>query len=158
MRLNARNFYPWEIMASDRSETFSLLEEDLQQPVSFVILQLGENVSDATTFSEDLAELIKFLKARLSPKTILVLGNFWKNDALDAQKQDVCASTGAKYISLKDLQTPAYMAGLHAVVTGMHGERHEITHDGVARHPNDQAMKAIAERICQALDASSMQQ
>lgn len=108
---------------------------------------------DAVTFSEDLVELIALLKARLSPEVILVLGNFWQNDALDMEKQKACEKTGARYISLKDLQSPAYQVGLHAVVQGMKGEQHEVLHDGVARHPNDQAMKIIAERVCRVLES-----
>ena len=152
-KLRARNFYQWEAMANDRAEALSLLEEEFLQPASFVVLQLGENVVDAVTFSEDLVELIALLKARLSPEVILVLGNFWQNDALDMEKQKACEKTGARYISLKDLQSPAYQVGLHAVVQGMKGEQHEVLHDGVARHPNDQAMKIIAERVCRVLES-----
>ncbi len=153
-QLRIFNFYQWEVMAYDRAETLSLLENILASPADFVVLQLGENIADTTTLAADLEELLHHLISRLHPKKLLVLGNFWANEAVDDIKQAVCKTTGATYISLKDLQTPEYMAGLHTIVQGADGTSHEILHAGVARHPGDAAMKEIARRINDALAAN----
>ena len=145
------NFFQWEIMSYDRAESLSLLKVVLRPPIDFVVVQLGENVADATTFESDLRELILFIRSRVLPKKILVLGNFWSNDALDMSKQRVCKTTRTCFLSLKDLQISTCTVGLHALVKGNDGTSHEILRAGVARHPGDFAMDAIAQRIVHAL-------
>lgn len=153
-QLRIFNFYQWEVMAYDRAETLSLLENILASPADFVVLQLGENIADTTTLAADLEELLHHLMSRLHPKKLLVLGNFWANETVDNIKQAACKAAGATYISLKDLQTPEFMAGLHTIVQDADGTPHEILHAGVARHPGDAAMKEIARRINDALAAN----
>ena len=147
------NLYAWELAAHDRAQPLELMDGALKDNLDVVVLQMGENVFDHSAMETDLTELLKRIKSKSPKAKILVLGNFWQNDALDEIKETVCQKMGAVYISLKDLQAPEYYAGLGTVVYGDDGEAHTIDHAGVAKHPGNRAMVAIAERIVAALDA-----
>ena len=137
----------WEALAHDRAQPLGMMESAFKGNLDAVIVQMGENVISCSTMAGDLSELLEHIKSKATKAKIMVLGNFWPNDALDEIKKAVCQKMGVAYISLKDLQTPEYFAGLGATVYGDNGEAHTIEHAGVAQHPGNKAMIAIAERI-----------
>ena len=121
-------------------------DADYQQDLSFqpdvVVIAIGENLGsyDATVFRE------KFLAycqgfANLSPKpTMLIRAPFWDNSAVAAIEQAVAEEVGAKFINVGDIG-----ADVSNQAQGLFSD------SGVARHPGDKGMKAIAERMLAAL-------
>lgn len=55
---------------------------------------------------------------------------------------------GVKYVSLDGVKDNSlYYVGIGTEVEDSEGNKHSIEHDGVAIHPGDTGIEAIAERI-----------
>lgn len=143
------NMANWEIMWYDRNEALHLMDAYFGRKYGLVVIQLGENIQNIDTLEADLIELINYTKRHISTDVpVMIIGNFWINDAVDEIKKKVAAKTNSIYISLQDIQYDAkYKAGMPVSVVDDDGERHQIYHQGVAMHPGDIGMAAIAERI-----------
>lgn len=138
----AYNYYLWEVQALDRAETFSLIEPYLSDEINLITIQLGENVVDTTTLKEDFVELIKYIKVKAPNAKILLVGEFWKDDEIDAAKRYAAELCKIDFIDLSRIQNlDEYKAGIGAVVFDKNGDKHIIEHKGVAEHPNDKGMK-----------------
>lgn len=146
------NFYQWEIMHYDRAETLDMLKKFHGKNYDFIVIQLGENVHESDTFEEDFLELIKYIREKISARAkIFVVGNFWKNEIVDFIKFKISLMTGSFFVNLMDIQSAEFEIGTGVEVFGDDGQKHLVTHSGVAKHPNDRAMKICAERILHAL-------
>ena len=144
----AYNYYLWEVQALDRAETFSLIEPYLSDEINLITIQLEENVVDTTTLKEDFVELIKYIKVKASNAKILLVGEFWKDDEIDAAKRYAAELCKIDFIDLSRIQNlDEYKAGIGAVVFDKNGDKHIIEHKGVAEHPNDKGLKFIAKSI-----------
>lgn len=146
----AVNFFQWEVMAHDRSETYPLLKTERDESYTHVIVQLGENITDATTLFDDFVDLLRYLQKRFTNAVFLVLGSFFEQKAVDDIKEKVCAQMGMTFISFHDISGKKdYMAGGKINVQAG-SEKYCIEHGGVALHPNDRAMEIYADRIMKA--------
>ena len=144
----AYNYYAWEVQALDRDETFSLLDKYLDYDLDLVIIQLGENVIDVTTYESDFISLVNYIKNRCPRCRVFIIGDFWYSDDRREIKREIAKKSKSIYISLTDIQNREdFMCGMNTEVYGDDGEIHKITHAGVAKHPNDRAMEYIAEKI-----------
>lgn len=112
-----------------------------------VILCIGENVAALKTpeaqakYQDQVAALLKTLKS--NPKAaIIVRSSFWANEAKDSAMRKACDAVGGTYVDIsalaKDEQNYA------------RSER-PYKHAGVANHPGDRGMAAIAEAIVKAV-------
>jgi hypothetical protein len=101
---------------------------------SLVILQGGENDPFDVSFQDTYRSLLTFYKASNTP--YIVLGDWWSNTKSDFDRQQVVAH-GYAWIDLTILNKNPAMSG--------DGGPYHV--DGVAKHPNDQGMKAIADAI-----------
>lgn len=149
---NAFNFSTWEVQAHDRSETFELVEPYLSQKLDIITVQLWENVSDTTTYEDDLVSLLLFLKEKAPHARILVIGDIWSGGNAEPFKANAVKRTGVEFVSLDGItDNPDYSCGLGATVYDDEGNPHTVEHEGVAAHPGDKGMRAIAERILSVL-------
>lgn len=112
-----------------------------------IILAIGENVpglkneAEVTAFQESVTRLLRELKSDRSP-LILVRSCFWANAEKDAALRAACAAVGGTFIDIAHLgKDEANYA---------RSER-DFKHAGVANHPGDRGMAAIAEAILGAL-------
>lgn len=142
----AVNFSVWEITAHDRDQTLAKLDNLLDERISLVTIQLGENVKDFSTLPEDYVSLIEYVRRKTGGKAqIIVVGDFWRDESVRA---GAAAKTGADYASLKEaLNDPKYRSRIGAVVFDPAGNEHVVRHSGVAKHPGDEGMAFIADRI-----------
>ena len=105
----------------------------------FIIFRLGENVGDIAyeeqkIFTEKLENLIDYLK---NENTRVVFTTcFWENAEIDDAIKKVCDKTDGLLVELGDLGKDSTMKAI-----GL------FTHSGVAAHPGDKGMAAIAEKI-----------
>lgn len=112
-----------------------------------IILAIGENVpalatpEDQVIFSKRVTELLTMLKGDRSP-TILVRSCFWANETKDGVLRQACDSVEGVFVDIRALGKEE-----------AHHARSErpFKHEGVADHPGDQGMEAIARAIWQAI-------
>ena len=144
----AYNFSIWEITATDRTQTLSLLDGLLSNDIDLITLQLSENTSDLDTFDSDFEEMIRYIQERCSNAQIIVIGDFWDTGTKDEMKSVACVNTGVSFISLDEIKNkPEYECEIGTEVYDSDGQSHIVEHKGVSLHPNDKGMKWIADRI-----------
>lgn len=139
------NFGTWEVMAHDRGEVLSLLDSQLSEDEDLIVIQLGENVSDATTLASDYAELIRYCKGKAPRAKVLVIGNFWAKPEVEQAKAKGVADGEATLVGLdviKDNQAAQSARGEN--IMDRHNQLHAVQHAGVAKHPGNAGMLAIA--------------
>jgi hypothetical protein len=112
-----------------------------------VILAIGENVTTPKTdeakakFKESTVRLLTLLKGKGA--AVYVRSCFWADATKDALLKEACSAVGGVFVDIGALdKNKANFA---------RAER-EIAHAGVARHPGDQGMRAIADALIIALE------
>ena len=142
----AVNFFEWERSGHDRDQTLAKLDDLLDEHVSLVTVQLGENVVDFSTYDRDYVSLLEYVRKKTGPRTqIIVIGNFWKPDPVRSAAAEKC---GADYVSLAEAyDEPKYRSRIGAEVFDAAGGTHIIDHAGVAAHPGDEGMAFIAAKV-----------
>lgn len=150
----AFNYVVWEALSSDRAEAYPQMDKYFGggESIDCVVIQLGENVQDTATFSEDYADLIEHVKDEAPNAKIVTVGDFWKDDEKDSIKKAVADDESVAYVDLGAIQDSSeYEAGMGTQVEGDDGSEHVINHEGVAKHPGDAGMKRIANAVVQAV-------
>lgn len=123
------------------------IQEDLDWNAEYVVLAIGENVpglssdTDKAAFHRAVSGLLEGLKTR-HPVKLVVRSCFWPDETKDRILREVSQEVGAQFVDISAIgRDPANTA---------RSER-SFTHAGVAAHPGDQGMRAIAEAIFQVL-------
>ena len=125
------------------------LKDHLAFKADIVVLAIGENTPALATdeakraFQESLVRLLTALKQSSAP-AIFVRSCFWADAAKDEALRQAAARVGCTYVDISGLgQDPANAA---------RSER-TIEHAGVAGHPGDRGMQAIASAILAAMES-----
>jgi len=112
-----------------------------------VILCIGENVAALKTpeaqakYQEQVTALLKTLKT--NPKAaIIVRSSFWPSEAKDTAMRKACEAVGGTFVDISALSKDERNYA--------RSER-PYKHAGVANHPGDRGMAAIAEEIVKAV-------
>jgi len=123
------------------------LKDAIEFKADLIILAIGENVPALKTAEEkaklqaSVTALLKALKADRKP-AILVRSCFWANAAKDEALQQSCTEVGGIYVNISSLGKDEANYG--------RSER-PYKHAGVANHPGDKGMAAIAAALVKAL-------
>ena len=150
----AFNYSIWETQSNDRAETYPTLDKYLTKATNIdcIVLQLGENVYDTSTYENDYKALIAHIKEKAPKARIITVGDFWADLTKDTIKSNVAKESGVTYIDLSKIQDqPSYEAGMGTMVEGDDGKEHEIQHTGVASHPGDKGMRWIGKKLAEAI-------
>lgn len=135
-------------------ETFDIekeFKEELAFQADLVIIAIGENVSEPSTdesrkkFAEAFARLLSAVKQHGKP-AIFVRSSFWQNPVKDTIMRRASEDAGATYVDI---------SRLGADKSHMASSERKIEHPGVAGHPGDKGMKAIADDIFSAIRRTS---
>lgn len=108
-----------------------------------IIVAVGENVPGLKSETEQSAfkdAIVKLIKGVKTPecKKVIVRSSFWANAAKDTALRQACEETGGTWV---DISTLGKDEKNYA-----RSER-SFQHDGVAAHPGDCGMKAIADAM-----------
>lgn len=132
-------------------ETYDLeagLKDELAFAPTIVIVAIGENVPALTSddakakYQAAFARLLSTLKKHGDP-VLFVRSSFWADAAKDHGMEQASSQAGVVYLKIGDLgKNPANMAS---------SER-KIEHAGVAAHPGDKGMQAIADALWTAIE------
>jgi hypothetical protein len=128
--------------------------EKLKGPFAFdadlVVLAIGENVPDfaspeeGSKFQAGVAAILEGVRSGGKRPIIVVRSCFWPVEAKDERLRAAAKDAGAIFVDVGDIgRDPANAA---------RSER-PYKHDGVAAHPGDRGMKAIADAIVAAVVA-----
>ena len=123
------------------------LKEAVDFQADLIILAIGENVpglktpEDKAKLQESVTKLLTTLKGDRKP-TILVRSCFWANAAKDEALRGACAAVSGIHVDISALGKDEKNYA--------RSER-PFKHAGVANHPGDQGMAAIAEALVKAL-------
>jgi hypothetical protein len=149
-QIKVRNIADFERQLTDINigET---LKEELDFHADMVILAIGENSASPKTdderrrFSTALQNLLQQLQQHGEPK-IFVRSQFWADADKDRLLKQACQQAGGVFVDLGKLGAdPANAA---------HSER-KIEHAGVAGHPGDRGMAAIADALWTAIQEAA---
>lgn len=127
-----------------------MLEKYKEFGADLVIVAIGENVPPLNTdeaaaqFGDSLRRLLKGLKAN-GDSTIVVRSCFWANETKDKVLKQVCEDVGGIFVDIGHLGNDE---------SNYARSEREYSHKGVAAHPGDKGMKAIADAILEAIKAS----
>ncbi len=112
-----------------------------------IVLCIGENVAALKTpeaqakYQEQVTALLKTLRS--NPKAqIVVRSSFWANTAKDTAMRQACETVGGTFVDISALSKDEKNYA--------RSER-PYKHAGVAHHPGDRGMAAIAEEIVKAV-------
>ena len=132
----------WERNYKNGSEHYDLYAYARDFHADIIVVRFVENCPsdgfDIATFKREYAEFVNYLNGTDKAKIVLTSG-FWKHPG-DVAICEVAKERGYSFVYLGDLgeQDDMKAIGLFA-------------HDGVANHPGDKGMKAIADKICEEL-------
>lgn len=149
-RIMVRNIAAFE----RQPETFDLakeLKEELAFEADVVIVAIGENAPEPATadararFAEHYARLLAALEERGRP-AIFTRSSFWPSAAKDDIMRKASAAAGATFVDISALGREEANAA--------RSER-KIEHAGVAAHPGDKGMRAIADALFAAIQKRS---
>ena len=129
-----------------RYKTFDMdkeLKDVFEFGADLVIIALGENVAainsveEGALFRKSLKETLVRIKKRSNP-LIIVRSCFWAHEIKDKILREVCDEVGGRFVDISQLCKDESMFA--------RSER-EYSHKGVAAHPGDKGMQAIADAI-----------
>jgi hypothetical protein len=138
---------------ADFERSYATYDVDVQMKDLFafdpdlVVLAIGENVPVLDTgeardqFKAGVLNILRCALAKRHP-LIVVRSCFWADEAKDQALKEACQEAGGIFVNAGPLGQDAANAA--------RSER-SLTHDGVAGHPGDKGMKAIADAILQAI-------
>lgn len=129
--VKSKNIAVWE---NDFQYNLNTFEDINTSDYDFIILRLGENISEPTKYYAALNSIINFYKSENTK--IIITGIVWQNDEIEDIQQQLAIDNHYQYISFDDykLNPLNYSWGL-------------FDSGAVASHPSDLGMKKIAELL-----------
>ena len=112
-----------------------------------VIVAIGENVpglgseKEKTRFEASVEKLLNQVRGDRRP-TIIVRSCFWPNQAKDEALRQACQQVGGTFVDI---------SGLSKDESNYARSERDFQHAGVAAHPGDRGMQAIADTILKAV-------
>jgi len=117
------------------------IDSSLSRAPDLVVVELGDNVSNAAAFRPAYAALIARLAATPS-LTILCVNTWWSSPNVDRAIQEACFTAGAGY---------ADIGGLYPNPINRAATERSFSDRGIGIHPGDTGMKNIADVLLSAL-------
>jgi lysophospholipase L1-like esterase len=124
-----------------RNYKLDSIEGYLQQQPDIIIVQLGDNVSDATGFAQYYPALIDRLGTHGNP-LIICTSTWWPSPVLNEQIRNICSKPDRRFVDISHLYLDA---------TNIASSERTFTNAGVSSHPGDKGMEAIADALYRAL-------
>lgn len=135
------------IAVFERKHTTYDIQDKLQKQINFkpdvLVLAIGENVPALTTpeaqehFRKALRNLLSAF-TKINKPHIFVRSSFWANKVKDTILKEICAEFAGTFVDISALSKDEKNYA--------RSER-KFEHAGVAKHPGDRGMKAIADAI-----------
>ena len=119
---------------------------------NLVVVRLGENVVWNTDFKNQFRLLIEYFMSKAPTATFLIGGTFWYSPEKDSDMKDIADEKGITFATMQGLETPQNKSFVGDIVYDAANNPHTVDNQGVADHPNNAGMLAIATRLFNNLD------
>ena len=144
------NMSPWE-RSNDRDACLDLIDVYLSDKLDLVTIQLGENVTDQTTYEKDLEKLIAYVRQKAPKAQIIIIGDFWDKKK-NVQRQQAAQNTNCSFVDLSEIMNNKdYQSNEGQECLLPDGSTIQVSH-AAATHPGDNGMKYIAEEVIAAIN------
>jgi hypothetical protein len=143
--LKTADIGPWERNLNCNID--SLIGKD-SQGVDLIIIRMGENVQNVQNFQTKIFSLINYCKKYTN--NIIITGCFWKNDEKEKAIINAAREENLKYVPLNwigDLYKDKVLPKMGDTIYTPKGKTYTISNVFVAKHPNDEGMRLIANSI-----------
>ena len=154
---------PWEgctTVAAQDEYLNNTVKPMLGNDLELVVVQLGDNVNTEdrkAVFAEGAKNLLKFIRNNCPNARVAWVGAWYSDAEKQAVMKNSCALTGSVFVNIWDLNTSENQSAVGNTYTMPDGTVSVIADAGVASHPGDDGMKAIANRILYALGISDVE-
>jgi hypothetical protein len=130
----------------------TLIGNNLTSDTDLVVIRLGENVTNNNGFGSALNNLLAYIYSIAQNARVLVTSMFWANSATDEILKNFADSHGLTYVKINQFGYSAYEEAIgHYTYNTDFTAISEITNTGVAQHPSNKGMCAIANEILNAI-------
>ena len=119
------------------------------QAYDLVVVRLGENATATApaTYKTAFRDLITYIQNKVPTARIIIGGMFWSNAGLEGAMQQIAVEKNLTYVDMTGLDIAANKSFIGDTVQGDDGQTHTVDNAGVANHPNNAGMEAIATRL-----------
>lgn len=139
------NYSPWE-RALQRDNTFDLIDIYLDDKLDFITIQLGENVSDVTTYKNDLESLIGYVHKKAPKAKIIIIGDWW-DVKRNQMRMEAAGHTNCTFVDLSDvIGKKEYQSLAGSICYLKDGSTIEVS-KAAETHPGDKGMRYIADKV-----------
>lgn len=149
--------YGWESAESLSAQTAWMDEyllPELDADLDLVVVQLGDNVNTAereSVFAEGCKNMLRYIRTQCPRARVVWMGAWYQNQKKMNEMVSACTATGSLFVNIWDLHTKENESAIGNTYTDDDGVTHTIDSEGVASHPGDSGMKAIANRLLHSL-------
>lgn len=119
-----------------------------------VVVQLGDNVNTdpkKAIFESGARYMLQQLRAAAPNARVVWMGSWFNSQLINEVMPKVCAQTGCAFVPISDLNKPDNQAAVGDKYYDTNGDEFTIESAGVAAHPSDAGMLAIANRLAYGL-------
>lgn len=141
-------------MAQVRAWMQGPLREALDAKPELVIIQCGDNVNTPeklAVYRASCAELLAFVRRALPDAQVALVGEWYATEEKQAMMAEACRLTGCAFVDIEGLRNERTMGKVGSRYLLADGALGVIDSEGVASHPGDAGMEAIARKIMDVL-------
>lgn len=153
-RLRISDFEGCESLRQARFWMSGPLREALGAKPDLVLIQCGDNVNTPeklAVYRVSCAELLAFIRRALPGAQVALIGEWYATGEKQMLMAEACRLTGCAFVDIEGLRNESTMGrigGRYLLEAGTPGV---IDSEGVASHPGDAGMEAIARKIMDVL-------
>lgn len=130
-----------------------LLEALNAQP-ELVLIQCGDNVNNPerqAVYRTACAETLEFVRRTLPDAQVALIGEWYPTKEKQTLMAEACRRTGCAFVDIEGLRNASTMGKIGDCYLLPDGTQGVIDSEGVASHPNNAGMAAIARKIIDVL-------
>lgn len=153
-KLRISDFEGCTDMAQARAWMRGPLREALDAKPELVIIQCGDNVNTPeklAVYRASCEELLAFVRRALPDAQVALVGEWYATEEKQALMAEACRRTGCAFVDIEGLRSERTMGKVGNRYLLADGTQGVIDSEGVASHPGDAGMEAIARKIMDVL-------
>jgi len=157
-KLRISDFEGCTDMAQARAWLDGPLLEALDAKPELVIIQCGDNVNTSeklAVYHISCEKLLSFVRHALPDAQVALVGEWYATEEKQTLMAEACRRTGCAFVDIEGLRSERTMGKVGGRYLLADGTLGVIDSEGVASHPGDAGMEAIARKI---MDVLGMQE